>query len=70
MLADRLKGRYPIHKSWWTCTEQEYRNPKPNEPVRVTDHETECYDWYSPDMDIQTYFCYTNTNRKPYHKGE
>lgn len=38
--------------------------------VKVTDHENENYDWYDNTMDPETYFCYTNTNRKVYQKGD
>ena len=41
ILEDRKKGRKSAHKTWWECTEQEFRSPDPSLKVRVTDHEKE-----------------------------
>ena len=32
--------------------------------VKITDHEKEEQDWYSFERDQDSYFCYTNTNRR------
>ena len=70
MIKDWKEGYKPIHKTWWECTEQEFRKTKPEQVVKITDHEEENYEWYTPELDGETYFCYTNTNRRILKPGE
>ena len=70
IIEDQKQGKKSAHKTWWECTEQEFISPDPSIKVRVTDHEKEEQDWYSAERDHDSYFCYTNTNRRVMKKGE
>lgn len=70
MIKDWKEGYKQIHKTWWECVEQEFFKTKPEQVVKITDHEEENYDWYTPELDGETYFCYTNTNRRILKPGE
>jgi len=70
ILEDRKKGKLSAHKSWWDCAEQEFIKPDPTMKVRIKEFERECFDWYSTSNNEETYFCYTNTNRRVMQKGE
>jgi hypothetical protein len=70
IIEDRKKGIMTAQLNWWTCVEHEFRNLDKSKKIRVKEFEKEDFDWYSPDMLNETYFCYTNTNRRTMQKGE
>lgn len=70
IMEDKRKGYKAAHKSWWTCANEEFKKPRPDMSVRITDHQVDDCEWYSKDKEKDTYFCYTNTNRRTMAKGE
>lgn len=70
-LKDLEEGQIStVRRTWWQVTEEEFKKPVDDIVVRITDHQEENYDWYKNEMDSDTYFLYTNTNRRVLKVGE